>query len=252
MRPLEGRAIWCTRPGRAGERSCFRLHELGATIHHAPTVRIDPVVPAAEDLAELHRVATGSIVALTSPRGARHFLDAVGSLRPDGKPWPAVAVGQKTAILAKELGFDVLDVAPRAMARDLVPCVLAADPAEVVVVPGSNLSRAELSDGLREQGRRVLELQVHETVPIDGLPPGLPPGLEGIDLLVAYSPSALAFLRSLGDRDRQAVLAVPVAVMGATTGAEARALGLEVVVEPDAPHEDRLIGLICRWAADRA
>ena len=106
MRPLEGRTIWCTRPGRAGERSCFRLHELGATIHHAPTVRICPVVPDAEDLAELHRVAAGCVVALTSPRGALHFVEAVGPQRPDGQPWPAVAVGQKTAIQAKELGFE--------------------------------------------------------------------------------------------------------------------------------------------------
>jgi uroporphyrinogen-III synthase len=162
-----------------------------------------------------------------------------------------VAVGQKTAIPAKELGMEVLEVAPRATARDLVPCVLAADPAEVVVVPGSNLRRPELAEGLREQGRSVLELQVHETVAIEGLPPGLPGRLEGIDLLVAYSPSALAFVRSLADPDRQAVLAIPVAVMGSTTGAEARSLGLDVAVEPDAPHEDQLIGLICRWLADR-
>jgi uroporphyrinogen-III synthase len=251
VRPLEGRTIWCTRPGRAGERSCFRLHELGATIHHAPTVRICPVVPDAEDLAELHRVAAGCVVALTSPRGALHFVEAVGPQRPDGQPWPAVAVGQKTAIQAKELGFEVLGVAPRATARDLVPSVLAADPAEVVVVPGSNLRRPELADGLRDRGRRVLELQVHETVSIDGLPSGLPPRLQVIDLLVAYSPSALAFVRSLGEQDRQDVLAIPVAVMGSTTGAEARALGLEVAVEPDTPHEDHLIGLIRRWLEDR-
>ena len=246
-RPLEGTTIWCTRPGRAGERSCARLHDLGATIHHVSTVRIEPVVPAAERLAEVHRAAGDAVVALTSPSSATNFVGAVGPTRPDGVPWPVVAVGQKTAIHAKGLGLDLIATSPRSTARDLVPVVLDASDAPVVVVPGSNLRRRELADGLRAGGRGVLELTVQETIPLEGLPDGLPDDLTSIDVIVAYSPSALGFVRAIEEPVRSSVLAVPAAVMGPTTGEAARELGFRVAVEPADPDEDRLIGMICRW-----
>jgi len=250
-RALEGTIVWCTRPGRAGERSCYRFYELGATVHHAPTVRINPAVPPAEDLAALHQSAPDCVVALTSPTSAGNFFGAVGALRPDGTPWPVVAVGQKTAIKARGLGFDLLATAARATARDLVPCVLESSDASVVVVPGSNLRRPELASDLRENGRKVLELLVQETVPLEGIPPELPGDHSAIDLLVAYSPSALGFVRTLTESEQASIQAIPVAAMGPTTAAEARALGLTVAIEPAEPHEDHLIGMVCRWAADR-
>lgn len=251
-RPLDGTTIWCTRPGRAGERSCARLHELGASIHHAPTVRIEPVVPSAERLAEVHRAAATAVVALTSPSSTTNFVGAVGATRPDGTPWPVVAVGQKTAIHARGLGLDLLGTSTRATARNLVPTVLGVTEAPVVVVPGSNLRRRELADGLRAEGRDVLELTVQETIPLEGLPASLPGDLSSIDLIVAYSPSALGFVEAIAEAEREAVLAIPTAVMGPTTGQAARALGFEVAVEPSDPHEDRLIGMICRWATPPA
>lgn len=249
IRPLEGTTIWCTRPGRAGERSCYRLHELGAAIHHAPTVEILPVEPEPETLARLHRVASSSVVALTSPTGARNFVAAVGARRPGGDAWPVIAVGQRTALEAESLGLDLLATAPRATARDLVPCVLDTSDASVVVVPGSNLRRPELAEGLRSKGREVLELAVQETSPLRGLPAGLPEDLSGVDMVVAYSPSALMFVRALADPDRDRVLRLPVAAMGPTTATAAREMGFHVAVEPPDPHEDQLIGMICRWVS---
>ena len=248
-RPLDGTTIWCTRPGRAGERSCYRLHELGAHIHHAPTVSIEAVAPEAEALARLHRVASSSVIAFTSPTGVANFVGAFGALRPDGVAWPVIAVGQRTAIQAKGLGLDLLATAARATADGLVPCVLESSDAEVVVVPGSNLRRPELAEGLRAEGREVLEITVQATTPLHGLPEGLPEDLSLIDLVVAYSPSALGFVGSIDGPVRDAVLGIPVAVMGPTTGSEARGLGFRVAVEPEEPHEDHLIGMICRWAA---
>jgi uroporphyrinogen-III synthase len=248
-RPLEGTTVWCTRPGRAGERSCSRFHELGATIRHAPTLRIESVVPSAPELAGLHEVAAHCVVALTSPTSATNFVRAAGPVRPDGTPWPVVAVGQKTAIQARDLGLDLRATAPRATARDLVPCVLQSSDAATVVVPGSNLRRPELAAGLREQGRQVVELLVQETVPLRGVPARVSGGLEDIDLLVAYSPSALGFVETLDEATRRMVLSIPLAVMGPTTAAAGRALGFTVVVEPSEPHEDQLLGHVCRWVA---
>lgn len=244
---LDGLRVWCTRPGRAGERSCWRLHELGASVRHAPTLSIEAIEPDEATLARLEERAADVVVGLTSPTSCTNFVTACGASRPDGVPWPAVAVGRRTALRARELGLEVLGTAPRATASDLAPALTAASRAPLVLLPGSNLRRAGLADDLRAAGREVLELMVQETRPLSGLPETVRDALGELDLLVAYSPSALAFVESLDADERMALGHVGVAVMGPTTGGRARALGLRVVVEPEDPDEDHLIGQICRW-----
>jgi uroporphyrinogen-III synthase len=244
---LRGLRIWCTRPGRAGERSCGKLYELGARVRQAATVTIEPVVPDAATLATIRDRASELVLGLTSPTSTENFVSVCGATRPDGTPWRAVAVGKRTAIRARDLGLEVIDVAPRATAQDLAPILARASETSAVLVPGSNLRRAALGDALRQSDREVIELQVQETRPLKGLPPGLIRPAEEFDLLIAYSPSALGFIESLDATTRESVLSIPVAVMGPTTGHSARELGLEVVIEPEDPDEDRLIGLVCGW-----
>ena len=132
---------WCTRPGRAGERSCWRLHELGAELVHAPTVSIEPRDPDAETLAMIRSRSSELVVGLTSPTSTENFVAACTVVRPDGTPWPVVAVGRRTALRAQDFGLDVVGVSPRATARDLGPALLRFSSAPVVLLPGSNLRR---------------------------------------------------------------------------------------------------------------
>ena len=246
---LKGMRVWCTRPGRAGERSCWRLHELGAELIHEPTVSIEPRVPDAETLAAIHARSAEIVVGLTSPTSTENFVAACTALRPDGTAWPVVAVGQRTGLLARDLGLDLVGVAPRATASDLGPEMLKASAAPVVLLPGSNLRRADLAGELRDAGREVIELLVQETHPVNQLSGLVLESLGELDVLVAFSPSALAFVDALDPSRRELVQRIPVAAMGPTTGDRARELGLEVVVEPTDPHEDRMMGLICQWWA---
>ena len=250
-RPLEGTHIWCTRPGRAGERSCRRLHDSGARITHAPTLRIEPRVPDDKQVSAILAQADHLVVALTSPTSVENFVAAIGASRPDGSPWPVAAVGERTALRARELGLEVLLTSPRSTAADFGPALLASTGSPAVLLPGSNLRREELAVTLRAAGREVIELVVQETRPVAGLPPGVADQLEAVDLIVAYSPSALGFVESLDAGLLEAVSAIPFAVMGPTTGARAQELGLSIAVQPDDPHEDQLFDLICRWAVDR-
>jgi uroporphyrinogen-III synthase len=249
MQRLKGMMVWCTRPGRAGERSCWRLHELGAELIHAPTVIIEPRVPDAETLDPIRTRSAEMVVGLTSPTNTENFVAACTELRSDGTAWPVVAVGQRTALRAKELGLDLVGMAPRATASDLGPALLAASAAPVVLVPGSNMRRGDLAAPLRDAGREVIELLVQKTRPVDRIPELASEAIGELDALVAFSPSALTFVDSLDPVRRELVQRIPVAVMGPTTGDRARALGLKVVVQPTDPHEDQMLGLICQWWA---
>ncbi|RKZ13008.1 hypothetical protein DRQ32_02485 [bacterium] len=245
--PLTALRVWCTRPGRAGEQSCRRLHELGAITTHAPTLMIESHKPEPVLLAQVHQRALESVVALTSPASAANFVAACTAFRPDGQPWPVIAVGQRTALRARELGLQLLATAPRATAVELAPTVLRESDQPLVLLPGSNLQSPELGAALTEAGREVLHLQVQRTQPISGIPALAAERLGDLDLLVAFSPSALAFVESLDTAAVAAVSALPLAALGRTTGNAARALGLTVVVEPEAPGEDGLVAGIQNW-----
>jgi uroporphyrinogen-III synthase len=223
------------------------LHELGAELIHAPTVSIEASVPDAETLAAIHSRSSELVVGLTSPTSTENFVGACTAVRPDGTAWPVVAVGRRTALCAQDLGLDVVGVAPRATASDLGPALLQFSAAPVVLLPGSNLRRADLALGLRDAGREVIELLVQNTIPVEEIPEAASAGLGEFDILVAFSPSALSFMDGLDGPRRELVQRIPVAAMGPTTGAQARAFGLEVVVQPADPHEDQLMGLICQW-----
>ena len=138
-------------------------------------------------------------------------------------------------------------MAPRATAADLGPALLQFSAAPVVLLPGSNLRRANLADDLRDAGREVIELLVQNTTPVAGIPGAVSGALGELDILVAFSPSALSFVDGLDPARRQLVQRIPVAAMGPTTGEQARGLGLQVVAQPKDPDEDQLMGLICQW-----
>lgn len=249
--PLQGLEIWCTRPGRPGERSSRRLHELGAVVIHAPTLSIESVEPPVAELAEVHRRAAELVVAATSPASISNFVDVCTARRPDASPWPVMAVGRRTGLRAIELGLELVGTAPRATAADLVPALLASCPHPVVLIPGSNLRRPELGDRLREAGREVLELLVQVTRHSRTLPTRARERLDGTGLLLVYSPSALGFLDELDPAEADRVRALPVAALGPTTAARARELGLTVAVEPSDPDEDLLFEQIAKWWARR-
>jgi uroporphyrinogen-III synthase len=222
---------------------------MGARVYPAPTLSIEPVEPDSSELDAIRDQAPSIVVGLTSPTSTHNFVAVLGAHRPDARPWPVIAVGDRTAELARELGLEVLAVAPRATAEELGPAILRASVAEEILLPGSNLRRAGLAATLREAGRRVTELRVQTTRPLTGIPDRVREPLEAgeVDLLLAYSPSALEFVKALSPADRDLVQGLPTAVMGQTTGERGRELGLRIVVEPEHPHQDELARRVVAW-----
>lgn len=244
MAPLSGLRAWITRPPAAAEASAERWREQGAETLVHPLLRIEALdlEPA---LRQRLREADFDVVVLSSGNAARHLVRTLGDTDAKGRPWPVAAVGGATARQAEALGLDLRHVSARATASDLAGELLRQNRPRRVLLPGSDLQRPTLARRLEEGGVEVVPLTLFRTRSVDALADAVVAALrEGrLDLLVAYSPSAVDAWRS---RRPQGV-DLPLAAIGETTASRVRELGLELVAVPDAPGEGPLLDAVARW-----
>ena len=239
---LAGLRVWSTRPAPHDEASAAAWRERGADVLSVPTVHIvprdlDPEVRARID------VLDEAWIVLPSPRAAENLARTLGIRRADGSVWPCATVGRATSESARTMGFDVRLQAGRATGADLGVELLAAGAPEHLVLASSDRRREELGRVLREGGKTVIDVTVHRTEPVEGLPTSVREGIEAgtIDVIAVYSPSALEFVRGLDARTTDRLRRLLVACLGNTTADTARALGFTRVVAPDAPGETAMI-----------
>lgn len=254
--PLDGLRVWITRPEPALADSAQVWQRHGAVVLALPTLEIQACAPTPEEQAELARALDefdGALVVLPSPRATDHFVRALGALDARGRPWAAAALGVATAERARVLGLELRLVSSRALGAVLAEEIVHGLDPRLVLLPSSDRRRPELGDALRAAAVRVVDLTVHHTVPIRTWPADVPGALADheIDLMVAYSPSALAFVEHLDPAARAAVMALPTACLGSTTAATARELGFTVVARPEDPGEDALLAAVARWWSRR-
>jgi uroporphyrinogen-III synthase len=249
--PLAGLRVWLTRAEPEITTSARVWRRSGAEVIASPTVEFrfrDPDEGERAALAAAAERAESCVVAMVSPRAAEHFVRAFGEQDARGRIWRVAAVGRATAARAVELGLDLRRTAKRALGSVLAEEIVRLAPT-TVVLPSSDRRRPEIGQALRSAGIDVLDLVVHRTEPVDALPPGLRELLAagGVDLITAYSPSALEFVGVIAAAERNAVGRMAIAALGPTTAQRARALGLRVVAAPDHPGEDALIDEVARW-----
>ena len=253
---LHGLRVWITRPRPALAASARAWRRLGANVLAVPTVEIRACTPLPleqDQLALALASAREVLVALPSPRAAEHFVRAFGVFHTEGRPWRVAALGEATAKRAARLGLELRLCSSRALGAVFAAEIVESVAPALVLLPSSDRRRPELGQALRAAGVAVVDLTVHRTLPVDALPAELSAALVRgeIDLLAAYSPSALAFQESLDREQRDAVRALPIACLGATTAAAARASGCEVVAEPFEPSEPALLSATVKWWSAR-
>lgn len=254
--PLDGLRVWITRPEPALSPSVIAWRRHGATVVGAPTVEVracDPLAHETEALiAALERHAE-ALVVLPSPRAADHFARAFGAMDAQGRVWRVAVLGEATARRARAAGLEPILTASRALGAVLAREIVAACAPALVLLPSSDRRRPELGAALRSAGVEVVDLTVHRTLPVASLPAAARQALTttGLDLLTAYSPSALGFCQSLDATGTALLREVAVAALGPTTAAAARDLGLRVAIEPDDPSEEALLAATAAWWAAR-
>ncbi len=240
-RPLFGRRIVVTRSrGQASQLSAL-LEGMGARVIEFPTIEIAPV----EDLSPLDRAIGGleafSWLVFTSANGVEIFFARLFGLGRDGRALHGLrvaAIGGQTASRLEDFGIRADLVPERFTSAGTLEAFRAVFGAslqgESVLLPGSEIARDELPEGLREMGARVVQVPVYRNLRPDYSEEQLealfsPP----VDLVTFTSSSTATHLAAIldgcgrGSRLKE----LKGASIGPVTTRTARELGIPVAVE---------------------
>jgi uroporphyrinogen-III synthase len=210
------------------------LRALGATVVEVPAIEIAPPADLGPLDAAVSALDQFDWIVVTSTNAVGALLSRLTFLglypRLCGPRTKLASVGPATtAALRASFPEDRVALEPKQDFRAEVLAAAFADRSlagKRILVPTSTAARDELPDGLRRLGAQVEVVAAYATIE----PPGLDAAVarcldEGFDLALFASPSAVeAFARAAGER----VNGLPVAVIGPTTEAAARARGLDV------------------------
>jgi uroporphyrinogen-III synthase len=243
--PLAGWRVLVTRPREQVAALADALRALGAEPIPYPTIELGPP----PDWTALDAALAGpphDWIVFTSPSAVRFTAARADATRARlllGRPRVAV-VGAQTARAATTAGLRV-DVVPAAddQRQEGLATALATLPRGTrVLFPQTVGGREHLRDVLAAQGCVVDVVPVSQTLPIRDLPP-----LPDFDAAAFASPSALrAFCARWG---AQALVRAAVAVIGPTTAAAARELGVRVDAMPEAPSMAALAASLAAYRA---
>jgi uroporphyrinogen-III synthase len=244
MAGLENKTILLTRSPEANETLAGIFASRGAKGISLPTIMItDPESWDACDEAIL-RLQDYRGVLFTSGNAVRQLIRRIRSVHPGRLSLLSrvslFAVGEATEEAILEAGLTVADMPETASAEALGRMLESAGlQGGKFLFPKSEIARDTLPTILRGSGADVDEVVVYRNVPPS------PDQLEevrtlvsnhGIDLITAFSPSAVRMLVQL--LGSVAMGTIPFAVIGPVTAEAARALGLNVqIVSPAATSE---------------
>jgi uroporphyrinogen III methyltransferase/synthase len=251
IRPLDGLRIVVTRPEGQADALIEGLETLGATVLHAPTIRIaDPPSYRALD-AGLRHLRSYDWIVWTSANGvARTFarLEALG-LAPDlPRACKLAVIGSSTARVLGSYGLVADLVAPRAVAESLRDALIAAG-----VGVGSHLllpqpvdTRDVLAAGLRAAGAVVDVAPAYQTELNTNAAAEMHAWLAAgrIDCALVTSPSTVRGLLELFDGDVATLRRLPLACIGPVTAEAVRALGIEPALIADEHTNDGLVAAL--------
>lgn len=243
--PLAGLRVLVTRPVEHSAAWAAALAAAGATVLPYPTVEVVPP-PSWEPLDDAFaRIAEYHWLVFTSAAAARFALrrvaaEAAAALAAADRPRVA-AVGPETARALEEHGLRVAVIPEDQRQEGLVDALGTLPPGTRVLFPRAIGGRDELRNALLARGCVVDVVPASQTVPRRDLP--VPPPF---DVASFASPSALrAFVATHGLPPLERAI---VAVIGPTTAAAARALGLHPITA-DAPTADALVRVIASHSA---
>ncbi len=261
--PLFGRGVLVTRAREQAAELAAALRSVGAAPVFEPMIELvpndDPEI-ARKIAAVIQDLDRYRSVVFTSSNAVRFFARALQAesrlgvgLAPGTRTF---CVGDRTAEAALAAGFPVHVVASgRSDAEALLGQLLQSLPAgsERVLVPGSQIARTVIADGLRAAGTEAdaVPFYVNRRPEIDVL--GLRRRLVGGELfaLTFTSPSTVDhFIASLDDESREAASQCMIAAIGRTTARRLESVGLTAGVVPDRPDVSAMVaGLVAAAAA---
>jgi uroporphyrinogen III methyltransferase/synthase len=230
-RPLFGKRVLVTRASDQASRLSKALGELGAWAIERPLLRIEPISPNPALEGALAGLSGYRYLFLTSPNGARIFMDALLASGRDARALAGLRVAVMGPGTAKALAaYGVrADIVPGSYVAEALLSRLAGEPRGPALLARAREAREALPRGLAALGFPCETVPLYDTVAL-----GPQEGDRGMlsdppDLCCLASASAARGLAGIvpgPERGR-----FPCASIGPVTGAEARGLGFPVVAE---------------------
>ncbi len=249
--PLAGLRVVVTRPEGQADSIIARLELCGATVLHAPTIRItDPPSYTALDAA-LRHLPSYDWVVWTSANGVTRTLarlDTLGLDRGQVRRCKIAAIGSATAQVIAAHGFAVDLVPPHAVAESLCDALIAAGvgAGTHLLVPQPVAARDVLASGLRAVGVVVDVVPAYQTELNTEAAADVRRWLDdgAIDIALVTSPSTVRGLLALLDGDTETLRRIPLACIGPVTADAVRALGIAPALVATEHTNDGLVAAL--------
>jgi uroporphyrinogen III methyltransferase / synthase len=232
-RPLFGKKVLITRSRTQASNLRSLLEELGAQPVELPSVEIGPLEDFSELDATLDRLDRFSWVIFASTNGVEAVFDRLRYQGRDARALGKVsvgAIGPATARALEQRGIASDFVPARSVSEAAVDELSGRDWSGVpVLLPGSNIGRDALAQGLKDLGAAVERVSAYRTVTPQGAGREARRILdEGVDIITFTSSSTVRNLLDLLEGDKQSLEASLIACIGPITADAARDLGLRV------------------------
>ena len=249
-RPLFGKRVLITRSRTQASNLRSQLEELGAGIIELPSIEIAPLEDCSELDDSIERLREPAWVIFASVNGVESVFQRLHKTGKDARALSGVtvgAIGPATRRALEERGIVPDFVPARSVSESVVEELSSRDWKDIpVLLPGSNIGRDVLAQGLSELGAQVERVAAYRTVTPEGAAEQARTALSaGVDVVTFTSSSTVNNLLDILGGERQYLEDALVACIGPITAAAARKRGLRVDLEAEQPTVEGLVEALC-------
>jgi uroporphyrinogen III methyltransferase / synthase len=239
--PLAGRQVLLTRAPDPTDRLQSLFAAAGARVFSLPLLELVPPADWSAVDTQLSRLSAFDWIMFSSPRAVSFFFERLYHNGADTRSLGGVrlaVLGPATAATLEKYGLRA-DLQPsshsqQGMLQALEDITLQD---HEILLPGADIGRTTLADGLRQRGAKPLSLTVYHNLQPQNTT--WPEALSCPDLAVFASPSAVERFCQLFGTEKLA--GCRIACIGPTTAAAARDQGLSVHIQPEHSQAEDLV-----------
>ena len=244
--PLFGKKLLVTRSREQISSLTNRLESYGADVIEVPTIKIDPLEDYAEFDQIIERLQDFHWIVFTSTNTVEFFLRRVRENGYDVRFLNGVklaAIGESTAKSLSDKGLIADLVSFKAVSEGLVYEMGKMELKDKqILLPGSNIKRQVISEGLENLGAEVKDILVYRTSHIPDADNRLEEALDkGIEIVTFTSSSTVKGLTKILGGNLDKLSTAKIACIGPVTAAEVQRYGLTVDILAE---KSSVVGLV--------
>lgn len=237
-RPLFGKKVLITRSRIQASRLRLLLEESGAEPVELPSIEIAPLENYAQLDSALAQLHSFRWVIFTSVNSVEAVFDRLAEQGKDARALGGVtigAIGPATASALAQRGIKADFIPARSVSEAVIDELSNQNWKDVsVLLPGSDIGRDVLEQGLTNLGAKVERVTVYHTLTPQSAGSQARQVLEqGVDVVTFTSSSTVSNLLDILDGNQQQLESSLIACIGPITATTARELGLRVDVVAD-------------------